>query len=569
MKCPKCHERVAFKSWILWPGPTRECRNCHATLRYVGLYVQAMLHLVIGIPIVIALAVLVESSTISLLLAAVIFLGILAITAVVLPWNFARYEECDRRTGWTKGLLLPAAILVTMVALFYAWTNWSGARELRATLAQLDAKKESIRLEDFIPPSVPDERNVAAAPIFREIFASKNDSRLNKLTLPWKGSVRPFEGKIHLIQIAKEIDPAFSGDEASAGRAVLESLASSEPLLAELREALRRPQVCWPLDYSKGFALVLPQVGPTAKISQMLHVRALAELATGAPEKAFEDTNTLLALAEVSASPHFLINELVQNSILTRTFEVIADGLSRGAWSDSNLATFSESLAQKNLAGQMPDAFRMERAMGQQMDWSDLELLKGIPENNAKRGKWADGLLNMAWHLRPAGWTNRDRALNLLLTQRMIEAMGDGGRISPDEVRSYEARIYDPLRTNWGRLTTPITYYSFPATNGVIQAAALAQTLLESTRTACAVERYRLANKRLPANLTELVPAFLAEVPRDPITGAPLLYKPSPDGSFVLYGVGWNQTDDGGSVNSPEIDRPRKQADWGVSVSRH
>ena len=79
---------------------------------------------------------------------------------------------------------------------------------------------------------------------------------------------------------------------------------------------------------------------------------------------------------------------------------------------------------------------------------------------------------------------------------------------------------------------------------------------------------FRLANNRLPAHLAELVPAFLAGVPNDPITGAPLLYKPSPKGSFVIYGIGWNQADDGGAVNLPQIASPQKQADWGVSVSK-
>ena len=71
------------------------------------------------------------------------------------------------------------------------------------------------------------------------------------------------------------------------------------------------------------------------------------------------------------------------------------------------------------------------------------------------------------------------------------------------------------------RRRSPIS--RFPSFDGTVQKAALTQTLLESTRTACAVQRYRLANNLLPGNLTELVPAFLAEVPKDPITGAPLL----------------------------------------------
>ena len=463
----------------------------------------------------------------------------------------------------SSALLLAAAFLVTAVALFYAWTNWSGARELRAAIAQLEKKKESIRIEDFVPPPVPDDQNVAAAPIFRELFASEKESRLGKLTQPWKGT--PVAGEKRLLQIAKQIDPAFSGDEASAARVILDSLSPSDLVLAELSEALRRPQVSWPLDYSKGFEMALPHINPMIKASKMLQARAQAELAAGAPQKAFEDANTLLALAEVSSSPHLVISELVRISILSIALEVLDDGLCRGAWSDSNLAAFSKSLAQKNLIVQMADALRWERAGAQQVDWSDLRILAIL--RTGEKATWKEHIAGIVWRIRPAGWVNRDRALHLLLMQRMIEAAGDGGSISPAEFRGIASLVKNALL--WGRLTMPLTYFSLPALDGVVPKAAFAQTLLECTRTAVAVERYRLANNRLPAHLADLVPAFLTVVPKDPLTGAPLLYKPSPEGSFVIYGTGWNQADDGGSVNSPKIPRPQEQADWGVSVSKH
>ena len=464
----------------------------------------------------------------------------------------------------SSALLLAAAFLFTAVALFYAWTNWAGARELRTAIAQLEKKKEPTRIEDFVPPPVPDDQNVAAAPIFRELFVSEKDSRLGKLIQPWKGT--PVAGEKRLLQIAKEINPAFSGDEASAARVVMDSLSPSDLVLAELSEALRRPQISWPLDYSKGFEMPLPHIGPMMKASKMLQARALAGLAAGAPQKAFEDANTLLAMAEVSVSPHFTICELVRISILSMALDVINDGLSRSAWSDSNLASFSGSLAQKNLAGQMADAFRVERAMGQQWDWSDLKLLALLPAITGEKAAWTEHIAGIVWRIRPAGWVNRDRALHLLLMQRMIEALGDGGSISPAEFRDIGSLAKNV--SLWGRLTTPLTNFSFPALDGLVPKAAFAQTLLECTRAAVAVERYRLANDRLPTHLADLVLAFLAAVPKDPLTGAPLLYKLSPEGSFVIYGTGWNQADDGGAVNSPQIDQQQKQADWGVSASK-
>jgi hypothetical protein len=60
-----------------------------------------------------------------------------------------------------------------------------------------------------------------------------------------------------------------------------------------------------------------------------------------------------------------------------------------------------------------------------------------------------------------------------------------------------------------------------------------------------AVERYRLANGKLPDKLDELVPAYLSAVPTDPFDGQPLRYKKLAKG-YVVYSIGENGRDDGG-----------------------
>jgi hypothetical protein len=68
-------------------------------------------------------------------------------------------------------------------------------------------------------------------------------------------------------------------------------------------------------------------------------------------------------------------------------------------------------------------------------------------------------------------------------------------------------------------------------------------------RTACALERYRLAHGKYPQTLDSLAPQFIAKLPHDPIGGQPLHYRTTDDGQFILYSVGWNEKDDGGIVS--------------------
>ncbi len=89
------------------------------------------------------------------------------------------------------------------------------------------------------------------------------------------------------------------------------------------------------------------------------------------------------------------------------------------------------------------------------------------------------------------------------------------------------------------------------------------QTMVNQTRLACALERYHLIHNEYPESLDALAPRFIGEIPRDLIGGQPLHYRRKADGNFLLYSVGWNETDDGGQVVSQE-DRPEnlKKGDW-------
>jgi hypothetical protein len=81
---------------------------------------------------------------------------------------------------------------------------------------------------------------------------------------------------------------------------------------------------------------------------------------------------------------------------------------------------------------------------------------------------------------------------------------------------------------------------------------------------ACALERHRLATGKYPKALAELSPRFLKQVPHDLITGKPLHYELTEDGQFLLYSVGWNETDDNGELAFLASGRgvEKKDGDW-------
>jgi hypothetical protein len=106
----------------------------------------------------------------------------------------------------------------------------------------------------------------------------------------------------------------------------------------------------------------------------------------------------------------------------------------------------------------------------------------------------------------------------------------------------------------------PYTFFaSWAIPNGVkaVQRFATNQTMANQAAVACALERYRLFHGELPQTLDALIPQFIEKLPHDLIGGKPLKYRLIAADQFLLYSIGWNETDDAG-VTGRNVD----DGDW-------
>ena len=60
--------------------------------------------------------------------------------------------------------------------------------------------------------------------------------------------------------------------------------------------------------------------------------------------------------------------------------------------------------------------------------------------------------------------------------------------------------------------------------------------------------------------LDALMPKFIAQLPADVISGNPYLYRRTEAERFILYSVGWDEKDDGGTPGKHLFDE--KEGDW-------
>ena len=93
-----------------------------------------------------------------------------------------------------------------------------------------------------------------------------------------------------------------------------------------------------------------------------------------------------------------------------------------------------------------------------------------------------------------------------------------------------------------------------PSLSGTAVWHARSTAQLECTRVALAAERLRLKTGRLPGSIDELIPEYLDAVPPDPFDGKPMRLATTDEG-IVIYSIGEDTVDDGGSVTKGEGER--------------
>jgi hypothetical protein len=556
MHCPECSHRVApFRSWILWPGPTRSCQHCGAQLRYQGFHTQAAIYALLVLPLVSIPFRLTAHEPLAFR-AAIGLLGLLFLAPLCLPWWLSRYTLA-RPGQQLRDFGFALALFATGITLYYSLTRWQGSRALAQAVTVLEQKHEPMRIEDLQTPSIPEERNIAAAPIFKEVFENPNSSRLSALTklpgLPPAGNPNRWQG------FAKRIDPKFSGSEAEAIEWLKARISPNDALLAEVNLALQRPEVRWPHDFSKGFAAVPSQINAALAVARCLSLRAQLRLDSGQSAEALEDCLALIRLTRAQQQGDYLIESLVFYTLLESTRGVLTEAMPRRAWTAQTWSRIADELDRLTPIASAVRGLRVERVL-QMTVWPYPDILQQFVGSGT-----SPAIRKMAFTLMPSGWHQEDLAAVSHQTQGLIETL-----LHPESLPRHVSELLakNEARSLWQRLTTPICGQLFQSIGGVCQTALAAETLSRCTATACRLLAHLEPNAPLPKSASELEALMGCSVPQDPLSGKPLLYRVEEPETFAIYGTGWNGQDDGGQnlLPDPASMRWEQRRDWGVRL---
>lgn len=518
--------------------------------------------------------------------------SLIVATGVVGLWAFVRWI-CHWRN--LRRFVFGLACFVTLVALFYAEEDWRGKHDWDQFKRQWGAKGESFEPDSVMPKGVPDDENFAMSPVWiaglkyseskcakawygdrTQSAAVSNDFRLMPLSvsdvvgtnwgwcLPetpdtfgnwpiarlsdlrsWQEFYRNLEATNPAADIAVTPRPQ------SPAQDVLLALSKYDPLIAQLHRDSERPHSRFPIEYDTPDpgVILLPHLSAVKSWARVLELRAEAELQSGQSDKALEDVHVMLRLVDATRDEPFLISHLVRLAVLPVALQPIYEGLASHQWSDAQLADLDSSLAAFDFLKDYRFALRGEMVL---CDDGFLDYARRNPGQVFNITTFGGGnppaTVRMMADLIPEGWFYQnefhcDRAM-----EEYYLPVADTNRdiISPSSVRRAAAAVeaetrhanpYDILE----RMTLPNLLPS-------AMRFAYGQNSVNLARVAIALERYRLAHGAYPDTPKGLAPQFIAFVPHDIINGQPLHYRRTAGGQFILYSVGWNETDDGGVV---------------------
>jgi hypothetical protein len=468
--------------------------------------------------------------------------------------------------GWRilRRILICLAVLATLVAALVTEENWRGKRAWENYKQELEAKGEKLDWQAFVPPSVPDDQNFLTAPIFAEMRNDKlrmspygndgsspsfsQDTSRSGYGIYRKQSTdlkawQTYYSRQTNADMLKQF-PVRPGPQTPAAD-VLFALSKLDAAVEQLRQASQRTYANLPLDYGEGFnatTTLLPFLGDLKQCSQALQLRASAELADGQSAKALDDVKLLLRLDDSIRNSPFLISHLVRIAIVGIAVQPIWEGLAEHQWTNDQLAALNAELAKMDFLADYGFVMRGERVFA----IASLENLRRTRELISSAD--GTGLITNKLTLAPSAFFSRNTLAFARMSQQWILPLVDTNSrtVSPEAMRRVEAAVSAEMKH--------YSYYkvlavmAIPAIDKAAKKFAVVQSSIDLARVAIALERYRLAHNEYPVSLDALVPQFIEKLPHDIINGQPLHYRRTDGGKFVLYSVGWNEKDDGGTV---------------------
>ena len=500
-----------------------------------------------------------------------------------------------RRWSKLKVFLTILIFSPALCVLAYVAENFRGQWAWNAFQEEWEARGEKFDYRQWIPTPIPSEKNFAHSPLLKPLFETEYDEDFGTFTPaePEKHqrSRRLFDDLRQLEDTPNESwesgqrvdlagfqesfrkgasprkpgefdksikklmeDNGISTDDKSEppprvwprpakpgkpAEDVLQALGVfAEDMAALTRAAKERPLCRFDVNYEALLSAEIPHVMVLHNAIYCYSLRALAHLAADDTEAAFSDVEMGFFLTDCMSSEPMLISQMMRTSSLPVVLQAVWEGLAIQKWNADQLATLEKRLAGINLLQNLHRAQLCER-----------DMLNAYLEKIREDGDidpFNPAILDESWW-QPTGWFDQNQlrynAHYMRFHRRIIDL--ETRTIQPSVAVEQEKFFSEMSQIHPYNIITSIAVV---ALSSAVPPFGDGQTKIDLARIACLIELHKLRKGKYPSELAELQPPL----PADPYSGNPYLYSAAPGPEAIeryqLYGVGWNQEDDGGRI---------------------
>ena len=438
--------------------------------------------------------------------------------------TFRRIRRRLARAARPVGKVL--LVLVLLLAVLHGGATWLLGWHVEAEVARLKAAGAPVSAGDLAGAPIPASENAAvvyarALSLIDTEQAKKDDNLLARyLKLPERTK-----------------DPGLRA-------AVEQTVARYSAVFPLARDAARRPQCRFPVQYGSFFSTLYPHLATMRRLARLLCVKAVLEARAGRMPEAVETLATAFGQAHSLRDDPSLISQLVAVAIVRTSSAALREVTAWGDLSEAQTRQLDEVLAGMEMTSGFDRAMQGERTSG-------VMFFDGIRRGDPSVGGLfpdEEGLSALVHHVLPSyAWRPLLYADELAYLTTMSEQM----RLAHLPWRElHDSRVAEDRYIQELPATALASRMVVPVFSRIARTRDLAETELAGSRVLLALLAYRSRFGAYPETLSALHARLGCDVPADPLSGRAFVYRRAGRG-FLFYSVGDDLKDDGGRL-SPE-----------------
>jgi hypothetical protein len=332
-------------------------------------------------------------------------------------------------------------------------------------------------------------------------------------------------------------------------------LARNQKALALLLQAAEYKDCRYPLDFTEGAAMKLPHVSKAKSAGFLLQSEAVSQAARGHTDAATKALLAEMALARSLQNEPITISWLVECACLSSAVEGLEQAFSRRAFTEEQLLSLQGALRQAQSAASCGRALVGERAFAISEYQMPAEALTNVFQIGP-----AEVPQILAYKKTVTFQQDFEFTLDYFSNALAVAAMPFPQGLEPEAQQAIPSM--ETAKAKGYKLASLFA----PALGNLTTRAGEAAARIRTAQAGLAVERYRLKHANaLPDSLAELTPECVDTVPADPFDGQPLRYKKLLGKGYVIYSIGKDRKDDGGTAKAPD---GKQQLDITFTVER-